>query len=335
MIRAAVIGLGNIAGVHIEAIKAFPDGQLVAACDIDSERRCAVPQDVLFYTDYQQMMRENQLDVVHICLPHHLHTAAAKTATSLGINVFLEKPVGHTVDAAKELLGLEADYGVRLGVCFQNRYNPTSQALLQLLQSGVGGRVVGIRGIVNWYRSEQYYQEKPWRGELNLAGGGCMINQAIHTLDLMQWFSGSDASSVNGMTGNLLDYDISVEDTAIAKIDFANGVRGLFIATNACYQDLEIQLDVQCETFSYRIADGTLYQYKNGSKAKIVSDATGTVGKICYGNSHSLAIQQFYDVLCKRDGTYIGISEALKVQIILEAITNSSVSKKQVLPKLG
>ena len=175
------------------------------------------------------MLKEVDLDCVHICLPHHLHVSATTACVERGIHVLQEKPLSINAKEGLKLIQLEQKYpDTKICVCFQNRFNETFQTLKQIVQSKKFGEIIGIKGIVTWFRPESYYTDKPWRGKLDTAGGGVLINQAIHTLDLMQLLCGP-VDTIKGNVSQLLDYQIEVEDTASAHIKFKNGANGMFL----------------------------------------------------------------------------------------------------------
>lgn len=183
MKKAAIIGLGDIAGIHIRAIEANPDIVLAAVCDTDEGRREAAPAGVPFYTDFQEMIQREKPDAVHICLPHYLHAQVSEAAAAMGVHVFCEKPVAMNTAEAEAFAAFEAEHPeVHIGVCLQNRYNESVERLKEIIESGQYGAVTGTRGIVPWCRTKEYYDCKPWRGKWSTAGGGCMINQSVHTL---------------------------------------------------------------------------------------------------------------------------------------------------------
>ena len=222
MLRIAVIGLGDISNIHLSVIKANPHVTLVAVCDIDEHLRDVVP-DATFYTNYEDMLDQEELDCVHICLPHYLHYEATKACVRRGVHVLQEKPLALNLEESLALLRLEEEFeDVKICICFQNRYNETFEKLREMVASGKYGEIKGIKGIVTWFRPKSYYESKTWRGKMKFAGGGVMINQSIHTLDLMQLLGG-EIESIRGSIDHLADYDIEVEDTATAHMKFSSG----------------------------------------------------------------------------------------------------------------
>lgn len=335
MLRIAIIGLGDIAPAHIEAIAAYSDAALVAGCDIDTSRRTLLPQGAAFYTDIVTLLTVERPDVVHICLPHHLHFSCAKLVAEAGCNILIEKPVAANLEQAKAVAMLENKYGIHICVCLQNRCNETSRMLLEYLKSGNYGRVIGVRGIMTWYRESEYYAARRWRGQKDLAGGGCMITQAIHTLDLLQLFARSHASSVRGCVGRIMGYDTDVEDSAIARITFENGVEGLFLATLGNFEDTDVEFDVVCERARFRIREKELWiQDTNGKRMLTRDDVRGFAGKACYGGSHGRLVQNFYDALCGKPTDYPHPNDGIAVQKLIAAIEASSVSGEPVDRKM-
>lgn len=331
MLRIAIIGLGDIASAHIEAIAAYKDATLVAGCDIDTTRRVLLPQEAAFYTDAVTLLAAERPDVVHICLPHHLHFSCAKLVAEAGCNILIEKPVAVNTAQAKAVAMLENMYGIHICICLQNRCNETSRMLLEYLKSGNYGRVIGVRGIMTWYRANEYYTVKRWRGQKALAGGGCMTTQAIHTLDLLQLFAQSHASSVRGCVGRIMGYDTDVEDSAIARITFENGAEGLFLATLGNFEDTDVEFDVVCERARFRIREKELWlQDASGKHMLTRDDAHGFAGKACYGGRHSRLVQNFYHALCGKPIDYPHPEDGIAVQELIAAIETSSVSGKPV-----
>jgi predicted dehydrogenase len=330
MILSAVIGIGVIGKVHIEAIQSMKDATLLAACDIEDTKKAAVPQGVNFYADYREMLEKEKPTVVHICLPHYLHYPVAKYCAERGFNIFAEKPLALNKKEGEEYCTLEKQYGVKICLCLQNRLNNTTEELHRLLRSGDLGKVTGIRGSVAWYRSQEYYEAGPWRGTMAHAGGGCMINQAIHTIDLMQYFTGSPMKSVRGTIGQVLDYGIEVEDTAVGRIVFANGAVGLFTASLANYTDENVEISVCCEKGEFILRDKKLFSVKKEGQQLIAADSEGFVGKQVYGNSHAKLISQFYAVLAEGGGCYIHPEEGLASLKLIEAIRESSCTGKTI-----
>ena len=244
------------------------------------------------------MIEDVKPDVVHICLPHYLHVPVSEEAAAMGAHVFCEKPVALHTSQAEEFAAFEAAHPeVHIGICLQNRLNESIEMLKELLDSGRYGAITGMKGIVPWSRPKSYYDVKPWRGTWEYAGGGCMINQSVHTLDLL-YYLGGPVLSVRASVSQLLDYGIEVEDTVSARLTFANGAQGLFLATNANYKNEGVQISVQTEKAEFSIIDNILYRMDgDGSKERLAEDARLPGTKFYYGASHQKLIAKFYQAV--------------------------------------
>jgi predicted dehydrogenase len=330
MLKIAVIGLGDISNIHISAIQANPSVELVAVCDHDETLKDTV-SGVNFYTDYHEMLEKETLDCVHNCLPHYLHYPATKACVRKGVHVFQEKPLGLNINEGLELVKLEEDnQDVKIGVCLQNRYNESFEKLLEIVNSGQYGKITGIKGLVTWFRPKAYYDAKPWRGKMEFAGGGVMINQALHTLDLMQLLGG-EIETIRGSIDKLLDYDIEVEDTATANIKFKTGAKGLFFATNANSENSSVELQVVCENGKFTIKDSILTMVnEKGKKEEIIEDTKLPGAKFYYGASHTKLINKFYSCILNNTQDYAHAKDALISMQMIDAIRKSSEEKKEI-----
>ncbi|WP_073202246.1 Gfo/Idh/MocA family protein [Gracilibacillus kekensis] len=333
MLKVAVIGLGDISNIHLPAIKQSDNAQLVAVCDIDENYTNKVT-NVPLYRDYQVMMDEVDIDCVHICLPHHLHYPATKAAVERGINVLLEKPLAHSKEDSRAIVALEEQHPhVKIAVCLQNRLNETVEELAAIIVSGKYGSITGLKGIVTWHRPKSYYESKPWRGSMKTAGGGVMINQSIHTLDLMQWIGGN-IETIRGSVDRLLDYGFDVEDTATAHIKYENGATGLFFATISNAQNSSIEFQVLLEKAKLTIKDSILtIANEHGKKIKLLEDRKLTGSKFYYGASHAKLITNFYDQIIQDGDEYIHAKEGYISMEMIDLINQSS-EKKQIM-KMG
>ena len=331
MIRAAIIGLGDISFVHLDGILSNPEIQLVGACDLKEELKSRVPEGTPFYTDYKQMVQEVKPDVVHNCLPHYLHYPVTKELVEMGINVFCEKPVALNVAQAEEFAALEAAHPeVKIGICLQNRMNETTEALKAIIDSGEYGKVTGIRGFVPWYRAPEYYSVKPWRSTWQYAGGGSMINQSLHTLDLM-YFLGGDIRRIHALVGQLNDYGIEVEGDVVARMEYANGARGLFFATNNNWTNESVQIRVALEKGVFHIEDNTLYKINKDSSREVICKAPVLEGiKFYYGASHTRMIERFRKAVESGSDDYIHVKDAVMVIRLMETIFQSGKEDKLI-----
>ena len=331
MKKAAIIGMGVISSIHLAAIESNPNITLAAVCDTDESRRSAAPEGLPFYTDYKTMILETKPDVVHICLPHYLHVPVAEEAARMGVHVFCEKPMALNAAEGAEFAEFEAAHpDIHIGICLQNRFNESVEMLKALIEGGEFGAVTGIRGTVPWYREKEYYEVQPWRGKWDTAGGGCMINQAVHTLDLM-YHLGGEIKQLKASVAQLLDYGIEVEDTVAASLTYANGAHGLFMATNANYKNESVQISVQMEKAEFAIIDNVLYRIDaEGNRERLVEDERLPGTKFYYGASHGKLIARFYREIETGGRDYVHVKDAVMSMRLIDGILESGRTGKKV-----
>lgn len=330
MLKIGVIGLGDVSKVHISNILNNANASLVAVCDIDDMLRDRV-SGVNFYNDYNDMLANEELDCVHVCLPHYLHFPVTKACVEKGVHVYQEKPLALNLAESISLVNLEETYkNIKICVSLQNRLNETFLDIMKIVRSGKYGKVTGVKGLVTWYRPKAYYDEKPWRGHMNSAGGGVMINQALHTLDLMQ-LVGGEIQKIKGTIDNLLDYGYEVEDTAVANIQYTNGARGLFFATITNTTNSSVEFQVILEKANLTIKDGILtIQHGDNSKGKLSEDTKLPGEKFYYGAGHSKLITHFYNCIEKDTDDYIHAKDAIISMKMIDAIRRSSELQEEV-----
>lgn len=331
MIRAAVIGLGAVSGTHRDAIESIPGAKLCAVCDIDEKKRSKVAEEIPFYQDYHEMIMREKPDCVHVCLPHYLHVPVSCEIAERGIPVFCEKPVGLNLEDARKLAECERRHpGIPLGICLQNRRNKTTEVLKKLVESKEYGRMTGCRALVLWSRPEEYYKDSPWRGKWATAGGGCLINQAIHTLDLLYFLCGK-ITALKASASQLLEYGIEVEDTALANLYFENGTRGFFLATNANSRDESVKISVFMEKAELRLTDNKLYRVEaNGKITLLCEDEVLPGSHFYYGVSHRKVIAEFYDAIENGTNQYIHVKDAIMSMRLVDAMQKSSGTGEKV-----
>jgi len=328
MLKVAIIGLGDVSFIHRKAIEESTVAELVAVCDVNPTKH-ELYRDIPFYTQIDDLLKKQSLDVVHICLPHDLHVPVAKQVINEGVAVFLEKPVGLNYQEAKALADEVTRLNAKVGVCFQNRYNKTVKVLKEKLASEDYGQLVAVKGLVAWGRPLSYYTSKPWRGMMARAGGGTIINQAIHTYDLMQYLAG-DIVDVKASLSNMTDYPIEVEDTAVAQINFSDGVHGFAMSTNAYAANSSVELQVILERGKLTIKDYQLYETTDLGKVCIAEDNVSTKSKSYYGPSHQEAIDAFYQALLTETNDYITVQDALPSMIMLDLMKQSSKTGERI-----
>lgn len=252
-LRVALIGCGRISRTHVETIRALEEFELVSVCDTDEERarETGESEDVPWFTSAGAMLEKVPSDIVSICTPSGLHPQHGILSARAGRHVICEKPMAITLEAADELVKACDDANVHLFVVKQNRLNPTVQLVKRALDKGRFGRLYLANTTVRWARSQEYYDQAPWRGTWEFDGGAFM-NQASHYVDLIQWLAGP-VESVIAKTATLAR-KIETEDTGVAVMKFRSGAIGVIEVTMLTYpKNMEGSLTLLGETGTVKI----------------------------------------------------------------------------------
>ena len=232
-VKFAVIGVGGIGKYHAEIIKMINETELVAIADINEKvgRRIASNYKVAFYKDYLDMIEKEELDAVSICTPHFSHDEIAVNCAKCGVNILVEKPMALSIKRADRMIQEAKKNSVKLGVVFQWRTYPVYLAAKKVIEKGLLGDL--IFSFLNFYcyRSQKYYLRGFWRGKWAYEGGGVLITQAIHAIDIYQWLINTKFKRLFAYIGTL-GHEIEVEDIAIASIEFENNAKGSIFATS-------------------------------------------------------------------------------------------------------
>lgn len=300
MKRVGIVGCGGIAGTHVWAISQLDNIEITAFADVKKERAIAFSEkyadgNVATYSSIEDMLSTNQVDAIHICTPHYLHVPMAITALRQGVSVFCEKPPAISMKQFEELRTVVDNSKARLGFCFQNRYNQTVKKAEEILAEGRLGEVIGARAFVTWKREADYYRTD-WKGQLSTEGGGALINQSIHTLDLMLQFLGEPEMLEAGISNHHLKGVIEVEDTVEAWMRFRDDKRGCFYASTGYASDAPVILELTCEQGSITMIDKTVTVRKHGGEIENLDiEELQGIGKSYWGNGHLTCIRDFYE----------------------------------------
>lgn len=242
--HVGLIGGGNISETHARAINAIPEAKLSAVFgnNGDKVQRLCREYGATPYNQFDKFLNHRPMEFVAIGSPSGLHAMHGIGAARHGLHVLTEKPIDISTARADELIESAEKAGVKLAVMFQDRFKPDIRRLRQWIDEGVIGEPLLIDARVKWYRPPSYYGDSKWRGTLNLDGGGALINQAIHTLDLLLWLFG-DVTRVQAQTATML-HRIEGEDLATALLTFANGARGVLQASTAAFPGYPRRIEV-------------------------------------------------------------------------------------------
>ena len=265
--RVALVGCGNIADNHVAAYRSATGAEVVAVCDVDlaRARTFASERSIPGATGSVAELLELGLDAISVCTPHPTHEEVVLAAAHAGVHVLCEKPISTSAAAATRMIEAAAAGGITFGVVFQRRFWPGAQRLQRSIVDGTLGTPMLGHCRVLLHRGQDYYDSAPWRGTWDADGGGVLMTQAIHYIDLLQWFMGEPVE-VYGRAGTFTLADsIEVEDTAAAVITFASGAIATLSATVAASPNLGSEITVTGSTG----ATATIGEYPEGSDADV------------------------------------------------------------------
>jgi len=241
-VRIGIVGCGAIHGTHAEAILQIERASLGGFYDIIPERaeKAATAYGGEAFQTWGDLL--NGVDAVSVCVPSGLHAEVGVAAARAGKHVLVEKPIDISVAAAKSLVCSSRDAGVVLSVLSQHRFAPEIQRLKRAIDSGELGRLIEGDAYIKWYRTQAYYDSGDWRGTWALDGGGCLINQGIHYIDMIQWLMGG-VRSVRA-TVRTAAHSIEVEDMANVLVEYRNGAMGVIQGSTSCFPGFAERLEV-------------------------------------------------------------------------------------------
>ena len=231
-LRTAVIGCGKVGGIHAEALRRLPRSDLVAVCDASPDRAGAFAARYggRPFTDAGAMLDAARVQVVCLCTPHPLHAESAILAARAGVHVLVEKPLAANLADCDAMIAAAREGGVHLGVISQRRWYEPVRRMKDAIDAGKIGRpALGVFQMYSW-RDPAYYRSDPWRGRWDTEGGGVLVNQSPHQLDLLRWFMG-EVEEIGGQWANLNHPEIEVDDSAVATVRFKNGGLGAIVTS--------------------------------------------------------------------------------------------------------
>lgn len=337
-----IIGCGVIAPFHLAGVNKAKGAKPVAVCDIIPEKAEKFAKDnniPAWYTDYKELLKQPNIDIVSICTPSGLHSEMAIEAAKAGKHIFCEKPMDVNLAAADRMINAAMQANVKLGICFQRRSYDSSQQIRQIIAGGRLGKLVLADAELKYYRSQKYYDSAGWRGTWEFDGGGCLMNQGIHGIDLLQYFVGPVAS-VYAKADHLVR-KIQVEDTAVILVSFNNGAYGTIKGTTSVYpgQDTEIdihgelgtiiQVEMEIKRFVIQGSDGQPQDLIPITERNSISSiAASSMGMSTIG--HERMVQNMIEAVVEDKPLYCpGIEGRNALEIIL-AIYQSAKTKQEV-----
>lgn len=340
--KYALIGCGRIAVNHIKAAMSN-HLELAAICDLEMEQMEKLlikynledKTSIKRYTDYKEMIQENELDLVAIATESGCHAEIALFCIEHGIHCIVEKPIAMSVEDANKIIDLAHKHGVKVSACHQNRFNVAVQEMRKALEAGRFGRLSHGSVHVRWNRNEEYYTQASWRGKW-VSDGGALMNQCIHGIDLLRWMMGDEVEEVYGQTRQQFHNYLEAEDVGMAVIKFKNGAIATIEGTTNVYpQNLEETLYLFGEKGTVKIGGKST----NNIDVWEFSDETGEdsrniglkeITSNVYGNGHSSLYADVIDAIENNREPYVNAVAGRNALELVLAIYKSQKEKRPI-----
>jgi predicted dehydrogenase len=336
-VGAAVIGLGR-GRAHIHALIRAEGAELLAVCDKnkDAAERVAAEFGVDAYTDIDDLLKREDIELIHVCTPNGLHSEMLLKIAEAGKHAITEKPLDITLDRIDRAIEAFASRGLQLGCIFQMRLMPGVREMKRAVSEERLGKLILGNAHIKWYRTQQYYDENGgWRGTWAWNGGGSLMNQAIHTIDLLQWIMGP-VQSVVGHT-QISTHRIETEDIGVALIKFANGAFGTIAGTTAAYPGFGTSLEIFGTDGGIAMKDNLISQWKvrGDTMASEEADILHKFGG-SYAATRETTFKQIQDMVDavrnNRPPQITGKEGRDAVEIVLAIYESSKTGKEVHLP---
>jgi predicted dehydrogenase len=339
-----VVGAGMIGNFHARAIKGLVNAELVAVCESVVERgqKFAAEHECKAYTDLEQFLSDDRIDVVTVGTPSGLHLDVAVAAAKHGKHCIVEKPIEITLPRIDAILEAHAKAGTTVGGIFNMRYEMTTRLFKKAVDDGRFGRLTFGMAFGPWWRDQAYYDQGGWRGTWNLDGGGAIMNQGIHTIDLLQYLMGP-VKQVSAFTRTLCHQRIEVEDTSAVAVEFANGALGTISCHTSMWPGHYRTIEVSGDQGTVSMADNkfTFWQFAKelpedkDIRAKYLDFPKVSVGAAnpsagMTADLHEANFADFLKALDDKRQPTIGGAEARKAVQIILAIYESAKAGKPV-----
>ncbi|MEM3520219.1 MAG: Gfo/Idh/MocA family oxidoreductase [Thermoproteota archaeon] len=339
-VNVGIIGCGIIAPSHVSGYLKSGMANVVALCDKKTEKAKALAErfnlsGVKIYSDYEQLLQDPEIDAVSICTPHYLHAEMTTKAAEYKKHVLCEKPMAISLKQADEMIRACKKNGVKLEIVFQYRFTPDTRKIKEEFENGKFGIPIYGEAVVKWYRedSSYYYADetaRSWRGKWSTEGGGALINQSIHTIDLLQWIMGP----VDYLYAiyDTRTHNIEVEDLAVAALKFKNGALGTILGSVAL-RPQENWLGIYGSKKSVIVGSDLkiVKQWEEEGKSKVIDEVKEKEETLTPSVGHDGVIEDFLRSIVEDKTPYVTGEEGRKALEIVLAIykahkTGSKVS---------
>ena len=332
--KVGIVGWGTISDIHAQALVSAENCSLNAACTTSTSKNKLIRNkyDIEIFNNYEDMLNSDLIDSVSICTPSGAHLDFAVEAARKKKNVIIEKPIEVTVERAKEIINACKENDVALAIIYQSRYLSSVKKIKEVISKKQLGKIFHASAYVKWYRDQEYYDSAAWRGTKKLDGGGVLINQAIHTVDLLQYFVGN-VIEVSAFTGAFTHTNIEVEDSVTAILRFENEAIGVIEASTSINPAQSRRIEIHGEKGSV-ILDGDIgvikidgYENENENLDASKSSADSPLAGFSI-IPHKNQFEEISNRIMNGEVPSVSGVEALKSLAIVEGIYHSSRDKR-------
>ncbi|QBQ42634.1 Gfo/Idh/MocA family oxidoreductase [Sphingobacterium psychroaquaticum] len=339
--RFGIVGTGAIASIHAVSIQHTTQAQLVGVYNRTYEKAKAFGEihGCKVYDDLTAMLADENIDIITICTPSGAHLEIAEMVIRSGKHCLIEKPLEITVERCNRIIQLAEEYNVQVGTIFPTRFYPNSQKIKEQLRQGYFGDLVMGSASIKWHRSPAYYQSAAWRGTWQLDGGGALMNQGIHAVDMLLWYMG-EAVFVQAISSNRLHHQIEVEDSIVANIKFKNGALGVIECTTAAFPGTPKRLEIVGTKGTVVLEEDKISFWEFHAQPQTSSIKPMTEGPLAQGGvndpmaithyGHQLQIQNFIEALVSNNIPLIDAVEGKKSVALICAIYESAKTGQRV-----
>jgi predicted dehydrogenase len=324
----AVVGCGGIAKYMALFARFTPGVRLAVACDISSERAETFARKYRIpavFTNYGEMLSAGGYDAVYLAVPHNLHFELIRSAVDAGFHIFTEKPITRTFAEGKAIVAYAAAKGIKIGVNYQYRYDSGCYRLVRAVQSGLIGRILYARINVPWRRERNYFEDAIWHKSHAQAGGGTLITQGSHLIDIVLWAAGSPPVSATGTTAQAIFTDVEVEDYASGTVSLEDGAIIQITSSMVAAKEQPVSLEI------YGERGIAIYSSNPWPRVKFIGIHPKTKRPPFWG-FHALhrSLQGFRNWVLQDEPYLIPGEEALPVLQVVEAIYQSAETGQRV-----
>ncbi len=338
-----IIGLGVISEIHIEALKYINNAKIAAVCtrNRDKAEKIAGELNCKPYIDYKLLAADPSVDAVILCTPSGSRLEMVEYIASQRKHIISEKPIEVTPERIDDMLAACKENKVFIASIFHKRYHPVYRYIKSLIDSGRLGDIVTTDVLMKWYRPPEYYENSKWRGTIALDGGGALMNQCVHFIDMVQWFN-DGMKSVYAKTDRKVHKNIEAEDTAVAIVEYRNGAFGVVEATTSSYPGfstlitvngskggviceneriLELKLSDETKEDSEMLSDSNFGEHGGDAKTNVKQDFS----------LHLEQLREVVDSILKGQQPPVDGAEARKAVEIITSMYESSKTHREVL----